>query len=69
MKRTPLYERHLEPGADMVDFGGWEMPLQYRAGIMQEHLARAGTPGSSTSPTWAVSSSAAAGPSPSSSAS
>ncbi len=39
MKRTPLYEEHLKLGAKMVEFGGWEMPLNYPAGILAEHLA------------------------------
>jgi aminomethyltransferase len=39
LKRTPLYEWHLSQGANMVDFGGWEMPLHYREGIIREHLA------------------------------
>jgi aminomethyltransferase len=38
LKRTPLYETHLEMGAKMVGFGGWEMPLQYQ-GILAEHRA------------------------------
>lgn len=38
MKRTPLYERHKELGAKTVEFGGWEMPVQY-SGIVDEHLA------------------------------
>ena len=38
LKRTPLYEAHVAHGARMVDFGGWEMPVQY-AGILQEHEA------------------------------
>ena len=38
MKRTPMYERHLQAGASMVDFGGWEMPVQYPTGIIREHL-------------------------------
>ncbi len=37
--RTPLYERHRELGANLVEFGGWEMPIHYPAGIVQEHLA------------------------------
>lgn len=37
--RTPLYDWHLRAGAKMVDFGGWEMPVQYRDGIIAEHLA------------------------------
>ncbi|MDP6501756.1 MAG: hypothetical protein QF369_04555, partial [Dehalococcoidales bacterium] len=38
MKRTPLYEEHLKLGARMVEFGGWEMPLNYPPGILAEHL-------------------------------
>ena len=37
-KRTPLYSVHRLLGARMVDFGGWEMPVQY-SGIMDEHHA------------------------------
>ncbi|MBI2218278.1 MAG: glycine cleavage system aminomethyltransferase GcvT [Candidatus Rokubacteria bacterium] len=36
LKRTPLYEAHLKAGARMVEFGGWDMPVQYR-GIIEEH--------------------------------
>ena len=35
--RTALYEAHREAGARFIEFGGWEMPLQY-AGIVDEHL-------------------------------
>ena len=38
MKQTPLYGRHKALGAKMIDFGGWEMPVQY-AGIIEEHKA------------------------------
>jgi aminomethyltransferase len=38
-KRTPLYEEHLKLGARMVEFAGWEMPLNYLSGIIAEHLA------------------------------
>ena len=38
LKRTPLYAVHVAAGATMVDFGGWEMPIQYPAGIVAEHL-------------------------------
>jgi aminomethyltransferase len=38
LKRTPLYDVHVEAGAKMVPFGGWEMPVQY-AGIIEEHRA------------------------------
>jgi aminomethyltransferase len=37
--RTPLYPQHIDLGAQMVPFGGWEMPVQYPTGILQEHLA------------------------------
>ncbi len=36
--RTPLYETHVQAGAKMVEFAGWEMPVQY-AGILAEHDA------------------------------
>ena len=39
MKRTPLHEEHVNLGAKMVEFGGWEMPLNYTSGILAEHLA------------------------------
>lgn len=38
MLRTPLYEEHLALGARMVDFAGWEMPVQY-SGVIEEHRA------------------------------
>jgi glycine cleavage system T protein (aminomethyltransferase) len=38
LKRTPLYEQHVALGARLVEFGGWEMPVQY-SGIMEEHRA------------------------------
>jgi aminomethyltransferase len=36
--RTPLHERHVLAGARMVPFAGYDMPVQYRDGIMAEHL-------------------------------
>ena len=36
--RTPLYDLHIELGARMVPFAGYEMPVQYPAGILAEHL-------------------------------
>ena len=36
-RRTPLYDLHVELGGKMVDFAGWEMPVQYPMGIMGEH--------------------------------
>jgi aminomethyltransferase len=38
LKRTPLFETHVESGGKMVPFGGWEMPLHYGSQI-EEHLA------------------------------
>src|SRR5471032_73461 len=38
MRRTPLYALHLELGGKMVPFAGYEMPVQYPAGILKEHL-------------------------------
>ena len=37
--KTPLYEAHVALGARLVDFAGWEMPLNYAGGIQQEHFA------------------------------
>lgn len=39
LKRTPFYDEHLSAGASMVSFGGWQLPVQYAAGIISEHLA------------------------------
>lgn len=39
MRRTHLYETHLRLGGRMVDFAGWELPVQYPAGPIQEHHA------------------------------
>ena len=38
LKRTQFYDIHVKAGATMVDFGGWEMPIQYPEGIVAEHL-------------------------------
>lgn len=38
LKRTPLYDLHLTHGARMVPFAGYEMPVQYPAGVKNEHL-------------------------------
>ena len=38
LKRTPLFDLHVELGAKMVPFAGYEMPVQYPAGILAEHL-------------------------------
>lgn len=39
LKKTPLYETHIALGGRMVDFGGWALPVQYPAGIVEEHKA------------------------------
>ncbi len=38
LKQTPLNRAHREMGARMVDFGGWDMPVQYPLGTVEEHL-------------------------------
>ncbi len=38
LKATALHATHRRMGAKMVDFGGWDMPLQY-SGILEEHAA------------------------------
>ena len=38
IKRTSLYDYHIEAGAKMVPFAGYEMPVQYSLGVMKEHL-------------------------------
>ena len=38
LKKTPLHARHRSLGARMVEFGGWDMPVEY-SGIADEHLA------------------------------
>jgi aminomethyltransferase len=38
LKRTPLYDLHVSLGAKMVPFAGYEMPVQYPAGVLKEHL-------------------------------
>ncbi len=39
-KRTPLYDMHVAAGAQMVDFGGWDMPLNYGSQIEEHHQVR-----------------------------
>ncbi|MDA8123792.1 MAG: glycine cleavage system aminomethyltransferase GcvT [Deltaproteobacteria bacterium] len=39
LQKTVLHAKHLAQGAQMVDFGGWDMPIQYPRGIVEEHLA------------------------------
>ena len=38
LKKTPLNAAHRRLGGRMVDFGGWDMPVQYPAGTVEEHL-------------------------------
>ena len=37
LQRTPFYDLHLKLGAKMVGFAGFDMPVQYPLGVMQEH--------------------------------
>ena len=40
--RSPLYDRHVDLGAKLADFGGWEMPIEYAAsggGVLKEHTS------------------------------
>lgn len=39
LRQTPLHDRHIALGAKMVDFAGWQMPIMYPSGIVDEHLA------------------------------
>jgi glycine cleavage system T protein (aminomethyltransferase) len=39
LKKTPLHAWHREHGGQMVEFSGWEMPVSYKKGILEEHLA------------------------------
>jgi aminomethyltransferase len=38
LRRTPLFDSHVQAGAKLVDFAGWEMPVQYE-GVLSEHMA------------------------------
>jgi aminomethyltransferase len=44
-RKTPFYHKHLESGGKLVDFAGWEMPIQYLSGIIVEHLTTRKTAG------------------------
>ena len=39
LRRTALYDDHVQLGAKLVEFGGWEMPLSYGEGTVAEHKA------------------------------
>jgi aminomethyltransferase len=38
-RKTPLFEWHSSHHGKLIDFAGWQMPIHYKAGILQEHLA------------------------------
>ena len=38
--QTPLYKKHVEAGAKIVDFGGWDMPLHYGSQLEEHHIVR-----------------------------
>ena len=38
LKRTPLHDLHVELGARLAPFAGYEMPINYRDGVLKEHL-------------------------------
>ena len=38
-RKTPLWDVHRQLGAKLIDFGGWDMPVQYAAGTIKEHKA------------------------------
>ena len=39
LKRTPLYETHIKAGGKIVPFAGFELPVQYESGVVEEHMA------------------------------
>jgi aminomethyltransferase len=39
-KKTPLYQSHVDAGAKVVDFGGWDMPLHYGSQLEEHHIVR-----------------------------
>ena len=39
-RQTPLFDLHQKLGARIVDFGGWDMPLQYGSQIAEHHAVR-----------------------------
>ncbi|MEM7293138.1 MAG: glycine cleavage system aminomethyltransferase GcvT [Pseudomonadota bacterium] len=38
--QTPLYRQHMEAGAKMVDFGGWDLPIHYGSQLEEHHAVR-----------------------------
>jgi aminomethyltransferase len=53
LRHTPLHALHLELGGKMVPFAGYEMPVQFPAGVLKEHLHTREKAGCSMSRTWA----------------
>ncbi len=45
LRRTPLYQAHKALGARLIEFGGWDMPVQYKPGLVKEHKAVRSTVG------------------------
>ena len=39
-QKTPLYQQHVDAGARIVDFGGWDMPLHYGSQLDEHHIVR-----------------------------
>ena len=39
LRQSPLRDAHVQAGAKLVPFGGWDMPLQYETGTVAEHMA------------------------------
>lgn len=37
LRKTPLWDTHVALGGKMVEFGGWDMPVQYPEGIVKSH--------------------------------
>lgn len=53
-KKTPLYETHVKYGGQIVEFAGYELPVQYEGhGLIKEHTAVRTAAGLLTYRTWA----------------
>ena len=52
MEKTALYNFHKNLGAKFVAFAGYEMPIQYKDGIVKEHISTRQTAGFLTSHIW-----------------
>ena len=53
IRETPLHALHVELGARMAPFAGYDMPIQYPSGVLAEHLHTRRRPDCSTSRIWA----------------